>query len=171
MRAAAGVIAGIILLASNIASAGSSIGSCDWQGNCGDAGASGGAAPTTIVKIPDGATGVIWNLVSCQSVVVTNRLRTAATQLNLCAATAGMEVWVVWENAAQTITIEPKDLETISTPEVTGTGDGLSWIATGTVGSVVHLLCISTGEWRVMSFKGSAAIDNDSGAGENLLLQ
>lgn len=102
--------------------------------------------------------------------LVTNRLMASSLMVQLCDAVKGMEVFIVWENAAQAIIVEPKDgvgADTISSPEVIGTGDGLDWLTPGTTGSVMHLVAISDGEWRVMGFKGAAAVDNNSAGGEN----
>jgi len=134
-----------------------------WLGG----GGGGGITPGSVLE----PTASPLVLTSCAPALITNRSMAGTLQVNLCRAKKGMEVFIIWENAAQTVSIEPKDptgsVDTISTPEVTGSGDGLTWTAVGTVGSVVHLICLSDGEWRVISMKGAAAVDNNSGPDEN----
>ncbi len=112
-----------------------------------------------------GAAGItLITLAGCQGTAVSNSAIGEEARFDLCNAVEGMEVWVIWDDASQTLHVEPQAADQILAPEVNAIGDGLDWTATGTDGSVLHFYAPANDQWRVIQIKGSQPIDNNTGA-------
>jgi hypothetical protein len=84
----------------------------------------------------------------------TNTGASGAITFALPAATAGLHYYFAVA-AAQELRIDPNGTETISLPSDGVPGAAGAYLTANAIGETVHLMCATTGSWRVMGYTGT----------------